>query len=46
MTYSRRLLLGLTSGMLGVGAYTLAGWTGWGIFMVATTYGLVVAATS
>lgn len=46
MTYSRRLLMGLTSGMLGVGAYILAGWTGWGIFMVAATYGLIMGATS
>ena len=45
MTFSRRLLIGLTSGMLGVGAYTLAGWTGWGIFMVVVIYGIILGAT-
>jgi len=34
-----------TAGVLGYLAYALAGWTGWGIFMVAVLYGLILGAT-
>lgn len=46
MTPFRRVLVALTSGMLGYGAFLLAGWTGWGIFMVAMVYGLIMGASS